>query len=357
MNIAIVITNLRGGGAEKAMIRLASALLNREHNVRLILLEHKIEHEVPAHIHIHTFTSPGTSMRKGIMGKYWAAYKLKKLLKNINWLSNCLIVSTLPFADEVVALAKIPNTWFRIANTLSAEIQAMVTPEKQKRRLQKYKNLYDGKNLIAVSTGVGEDLRKNLGLQNANIVRIYNGFDVNAIRKAAEESEPDIPQQAYIIHAGRFMQQKRHDVLLDAWQKIKQPHLLVLLTQDNVQLREMIEVRGLQDRVLIAGFKSNPYPWIKNAELLVLSSDREGMPNVLVEALACGTRVVSTDCPSGPREVMQGNLARWLAPCGNADALAELIQQALMEPRPVEGSVPEQFTETHMAKAYEALGN
>lgn len=356
MNIAIVITNLRGGGAEKAMIRLASALSKRGHQVRLILLEHKIEHKVPDELFFHTLTSPGTSMRKGVMGKYWAAYKLRKLFKNLNWLSNCLTISTLPFTDEVVSLARLPNTWFRIANTLSAEIEAMATPEKQNRRLQKYKNLYEGRNLIAVSEGVSKDLQKELGLHKSKIVRIYNGFDITSIQKAASETDPDIPQQPYVIHVGRFMQQKRHDVLLDAWQKIKQPNLLVLVTQDHSELRNMIKTRDLQDRVLVAGFRSNPYPWIKNAELLVLSSDREGMPNVLVEALACGTRIISTDCPSGPREVMQGDLAQWLAACGDADSLASLIQKALAEPRPNNGNIPEQFTEIHMAEAYEALG-
>ena len=107
--------------------------------------------------------------------------------------------------------------------------------------------------------------------------------------------------------------------------------------------------------MLIAGFRPNPYPWMRAAELLVLSSDREGMPNVLVEALACGTRVVSTDCPSGPREVLRGELARGLVATGNAHALADAMRAALAAPRPGAGAVPAEFTEARMVSGYEAL--
>jgi len=105
----------------------------------------------------------------------------------------------------------------------------------------------------------------------------------------------------------------------------------------------------------VAGFRSNPYPWMRACDLLVLSSDREGMPNVLVEALACGTRVVSTDCPSGPREVLRGDLARWLVPCRDPQALANAITAALDSPRPGADAVPDEFTEARMVAAYEAL--
>jgi glycosyltransferase involved in cell wall biosynthesis len=70
------------------------------------------------------------------------------------------------------------------------------------------------------------------------------------------------------------------------------------------------------------------------ADLLVLCSDHEGLPNVLIEALACGTRVVSTDCPSGPSEILGGEFAQWLVPCNDADALATVMRAALAAPKP-----------------------
>jgi len=89
--------------------------------------------------------------------------------------------------------------------------------------------------------------------------------------------------------------------------------------------------------------------------MLVLSSDREGMPNVLVEALICGTRVVSTDCPSGPREILKGELARGLVPTGDAAALAAAMRTMLAAPRADASAVTAEFTQERMVSAYEAL--
>jgi len=355
VNIALVITNLRGGGAEKAMLRLATALANRGNRVRLILLEHRVEHEIPKDVELHALTAPGGAIGKGLFGKLNAAFRLRRLYKQLGLGADCLTISTLPFADQVVSAAKLPNVWYRIANTLSAEVEALQQQRKRARRLARYRRLYEGRSLVAVSNGVADDLRANLGLQRARIARIYNGFNIEAIRLAATQPDSEIPNESFVLHAARFMPQKRHDLLLDAWRRAALPHRLVLLTQPSAALNELIASYGLQDSVFVAGFRANPYPWMRAAELVVLSSDREGMPNVLVEALACGTRVVSTDCPSGPREVLRGELARWLVPCRDPQALADAMKKSLAEPRPNASTLPIEFTEAHMAAAYEAL--
>jgi glycosyltransferase involved in cell wall biosynthesis len=357
MNFALVITNLRGGGAERAMLRLATVLAGRGHRVCLILLEHRIEHELPDSVELHALTPVGVTMGGGVLGKLRANFMLRRLYRRLGLDARWLTVSTLPFADEVVAAARLPNAWFRIANTLSAEIEQLARrhPRKALRRRSRYRRLYEGRNLIAVSDGVADDLRRVLGLSRARIVRIYNGFDVDAIRLAADRPEPRLPHEPFVLHVGRFMPQKRHDLLFDAWRRAALPHRLVLLTRPDPGLDSMISSYGLHGQVLVAGFQPNPYPWMRAAELLVLSSEREGMPNVLVEALACGTRVVSTDCPSGPREVFRGELARWLVPCGDPQALAQAMRDALAAPRPGADAVPDGFTEARMAEAYEAL--
>lgn len=357
MSFALVVTNLRGGGAEKNMLRLAAKLAERGHRVRLILLEHRIEHEVPPGIELHALTPAGEELARGWFGKRRSAFRLRRLFRGLGLGADCLTISTLPFADEVVAGARLPNVWFRIANTLSAEIDALGrrSPRKAARRLARYRRLYEGASLIAVSDGVADDLRNALGLRRARIVRIYNGFDLQAIREAAVRAEPEVPREPFVLHVGRFMPQKRHDLLFDAWRELSPPHRLVLLTVPSAELDELIASRGLQGRVLVAGFRPNPYPWMRAAELLVLCSDREGMPNVLVEALACGTRVVSTDCPSGPREILRGDLARGLVPCGDPKALARAMRDALAAPRPGPDAVAEDFAEAHMVAAYEAL--
>jgi glycosyltransferase involved in cell wall biosynthesis len=103
-------------------------------------------------------------------------------------------------------------------------------------------------------------------------------------------------------------------------------------------------------------FRQNPYPWIAGARLLVLSSDYEGFPMVLIEALACGTPVVSTDCPHGPGEILTGELARWLVPVGDSRALAERITAALAERIDVSrAAILAEVSADQIARRYAAL--
>jgi glycosyltransferase involved in cell wall biosynthesis len=352
LNFALVLTNLLGGGAERAMLRLAAALQRRGHRAEVIVLEPRIEHEVPANVTVHALDSS-----RGWPGRWLAARELRALYRRLGLSADCLTVSTLPFADQVAVWARLPNLWCRISNTLSAEIEQLrrSSPDKAGRRRIRYRHLYEGRDLIAVSEGVATDLRHGLGLERARIVRVYNGFDVEAMRAAAAQPDPDLPREPFVLHVGRFMPQKRHDLLFEAWKRAALPHQLVLLTPPSAELDALIAAHGLESRVRVAGFKPNPYPWMRATELLVLSSEREGLPNVLVEALACGTRVVSTDCPSGPREVMRGELARWLVPPGDAQGLADAMRAALGGPRPAAGTLPHEFCEEGMARAYEEL--
>lgn len=352
MRFAFVTTNLRGGGAEKAVLNLASLLVARGHGAQVWLLENRIEHAIPQGVAVHAL---GASAHKGWLGKRWLAWRLKRQM--IKHGPFDLIVSTLPFADEVAALAQLPKLCFRIANNLSAEIAmlAQSSPGKAARRRQRYARLYGRRQLIAVSDGVAADLRDMLGQSAADIRRIYNPFDMDKIRQLAAAAEPDLPGAPYVLHVARFMPQKRHDLLLQAWKKAALSYRLVLLTQPSAALDAMINAHGLAQQVSVAGFRSNPYPWMARAELLVLTSDREGMPNVLVEALVCGARVVSTDCPSGPREVLTGALARWLTPCGDAVALAAAMREALALPRSASPADFAKFSATQVALAYEAM--
>lgn len=354
MTFALVLSSLAGGGAERAMLRLAAAFKRRGHRAHVIALDPKVEHEIPPGVELHTLNA-----RRGLLGTWLAARSLRALYRRLGLGADCVSVSTLPYADQVALGARLPNLWCRITNTLSAEVGELGrrSPGKAARRLARYRRLYEARNLIAVSEGVAADLKSGIGLQRARIVRIYNGFDLEAIRAAAARPEPDLPREPFVVHVGRFMPQKRHDLLLDAWRRADLPHKLVLLCGPSPELSRLIKEMNVEKQVLVAGFRPNPYPWMRAAELLVLSSDREGMPNVLVEALACGTRVVSTDCPSGPREVLRGAQARWLVPCGDAPALAAAMRAALEAPRPGADAVPAEFSEERMTAAYEALAH
>lgn len=331
MKFGFVVTNLAGGGAEKAILKIAAALTGRGHEVHLLLLEHLIEHDIPANVAVDALSHPGRRISKGALGKRVAAWRLRRAVRRLSRATPFdIVISTLPFADEVAILAKLPRHWCRIANTLSAEIARLRDTRKAERRLARYRRLYAQRPLIAVSDGVAHDLRTEIGLTQTRIERIYNPFDFAAIRAQAQEAS-DRPAFPYVIHVGRFAAQKRHDVLLDAWARVETSHRLVLLTEPAPALQAMIDARGLEARVTIVGFQPNPYPWIAGAELLVLSSDHEGLPNVIIEALVLGVPVVSTDCPSGPREILGDENSSWLVPVNDPARLADAITRAFAD--------------------------
>lgn len=353
MRVLFVLSNLRGGGAERAVINLASGLSGRGHESHIILLEQISDYSVPATVKLHALTGPDERMSSGWIGKRLLSWRLRRLHDTLAPFD--LVVSTLPLADEVVRRARLPNVHYRIANNLSAEIAALEDSSKAVRRVRRYRRLYDGQKLIAVSEGVAADLRDGLGLTGADITTIYNPFDFEQVRSLSRVPEPDLPKVPYVVHVGRFQRQKRHDLLFEAFRKAALPHRLVLLTSNSSALRAMIASFELEERVTVAGFRENPFPWYANASALVLSSDREGLPNVLIEGLICGTTVVSTDCPSGPSEILQGELSRWLVPRGDAAALAARMCEAVQTKLPASHSALDRFSKDSILDAFERI--
>ena len=357
MRFGFVVTNLAGGGAEKAVLNIAAALAARGHRSEVILLENIVAHAVPPEIALRASSAPGHSISKGWLGKRLAARRLALLHAQLAREQPFdLLVSTLPFADEVVLRARLPRHWCRIANTLSAEVARLHAshPSKSARRLARYRRLYDGRALIAVSRGVGDDLRKVLSLERARIEVIPNPFDRDALRVRAAAAAA-LPRPPYVIHVGRFSGQKRHDLLLDAFAGLDARYRLVLLAEAAPALASMITARGLGTRVVVAGFQTNPYPWMAGAELLVLCSDHEGLPNVIIEALMLGVPVVSTDCPSGPREILGAALPESLVPVGDAAALRTAMQRALRQRPDVSRVDLSDYAVPRIAAAYERL--
>ncbi len=141
-----------------------------------------------------------------------------------------------------------------------------------------------------------------------------------------------------ILAAGRLTEQKDFDTLVRAFSQLRtriQARLVILGDgRLRAKLRDRIEALGLVDAVAMPGFTPNPYAWMARADLFVLSSAWEGSPNVLTEALALGVPSVSTDCPSGPREVLAGGRFGRLVPVGDAEAMANAMAATLASPLP-----------------------
>jgi glycosyltransferase involved in cell wall biosynthesis len=138
-----------------------------------------------------------------------------------------------------------------------------------------------------------------------------------------------------LIAIGKFKEQKKFSLLLSAFAKVRSTARARLLILGEGPLRGELEALksrlGLDGAVDMPGFVSDPHPYLAKADLFVLSSAWEGFSNVIVEALACGTPVVSTDCPSGPGEILEGGRYGKLVPVGDAEALAQAMLASLGE--------------------------
>ncbi|MHC4393793.1 MAG: glycosyltransferase [Planctomycetota bacterium] len=228
------------------------------------------------------------------------------------------------------------------------------------RRRRMFSRAYGDRRLVAVSQGVADDLVENFGVAPQNVTAIHNPFDFADLRARAAEPNPLDLNAPYIASLGRLSAKKRFDVLLRAFAAAKVPHHLVLVGDGSQRgaLERLSRELGVADRVHLLGFIDNPFPVIRGAELFALSSDQEGFGNVLVEALACGTPVVSTDCPSGPAEILSGPMARGLVPPGDVPALAAKLEEVLLrDPLPVDEDSLTRFDQYAVAKAYLKLAS
>ena len=197
--------------------------------------------------------------------------------------------------------------------------------------------------IVAVSRESARDLEAFAGLAAGAVTPIYNPFDLARIARMAAESIPHpwfAPGQRrpVVLAVGRLVEPKDFPTLLRAFAAVRQRRDARLLILGEGELRG--ELAGLAhslglgpDDFDMPGFVTNPFAYLARAALFVLSSRWEGFGNVLIEAMACGTPVVSTDCPSGPREILEDG--RWgaLVPVGDGAALADAIEAALRAPR------------------------
>jgi GalNAc-alpha-(1->4)-GalNAc-alpha-(1->3)-diNAcBac-PP-undecaprenol alpha-1,4-N-acetyl-D-galactosaminyltransferase len=185
--------------------------------------------------------------------------------------------------------------------------------------------------IIAVSIGVAQDLHAHLG-QELEVEVIYNPIDVDRIQEMASVSLPSVNFDRYIIGVGRLTVQKGFDLLIEAFAKIpdKTIHLLLLGEgPEEVVLKKLCLALGVQDRVHFLGFVNNPYVWMAHAQCFVLSSRWEGFGLVVAEALACDTSVVATNCVAGPSEILDNGRYGLLVEPENARALTQAICDVL----------------------------
>ena len=329
--ILMIIDSLGAGGAEKVILNLSRTLIIKGHDVSIIIIQNRIDYDIDFDIPIYSLNF----RKKKLQPNYLIfAYKLRKLINQLE--SNDqpfdLIVSHLQVSHRLVSLARIPFVYYCIHSSLSPGYifnRKYLRRYLKRRKLQK---IFNHQDILAIAESMASDLLENVKISPKSLQVINNAVDFDYISKRAEEDNPYINEE-YIIHIGRFTGFKRHDRLLEAYKLSNIPYKLVLLGDGELRdaISQKVENLGLQNKVILAGFQQNPYPIIKRAKLTVLSSDYEGLPTVIIESLGLGVPVVSTDCPSGPREILTGQLSNYLVPVDDIAELAKKIHDTLIE--------------------------
>jgi glycosyltransferase involved in cell wall biosynthesis len=194
--------------------------------------------------------------------------------------------------------------------------------------------------VVAVSRGAADDLARTTGIPRDRVRVVYNPVITPSIMAQARQA-PDHPwfapgQPPVILGVGRLSRAKDFPTLIRAFAQVRRrrPVRLIILGEgeDRPGLEALVGELDLADDVALPGFRDNAMAYMAGSALFVLSSAWEGLPTVLIEALAAGARVVSTDCPSGPREILQDGRLGALVPVGDAGKLAESMIDALDRP-------------------------
>lgn len=330
-HVACYLRFLAGGGAERVIVNLLHGFVKRELKVDLILhsLSGSFISQVPPEVRIIELPTS-----KLLIGIFLLARYLKQEQPQF-------ILSALHFTNEVAIMAKyLARTKTKVAvsehNTLSIHASHLSGSERWSPIAARLLYPWADK-IITVSNHSAQDLAKVTKIPLKKIEMIYNPAITPELSEKAQQTieHPwfSLGQPPVILGVGRLTEQKDFQTLIRAFAKvieIQDARLMILGTgEDRNKLNNLVKELGLVDNVHFAGFSNNPYPYIAKSAVFVLSSLWEGLPTVIIEAMALGTPVVATDCPGGSAEILSGGKYGELVPMGDSNAMAQAILKVL----------------------------
>jgi glycosyltransferase involved in cell wall biosynthesis len=338
---AIFMPALLGGGGERSMLNLARGLADHGLGVDLVLAQATgpFLAEVPKSVRVLDLKVSRTLTSLPALVRYFRRERPAAMLSVFGY-SN--VVALCAWRMSGVATRLFVNE----QNTVSLEagnalsLRGRLTPLLMKR-------LYPwATGIVVVSEGVRDDLARLTSIPRERIRVIYNPVMrdemLEGARAPLEHPWFGPGQPPVILAVGRLHPQKDYPTLLQAFARLRQrrPARLLILGEgkERPALEGMVKALGIEQEASLPGFVMNPYAYMARASVFAMSSRWEGLPTVLIEALCCGTRVVSTDCPSGPREILRDGLHGRLVAVGDVEGLAGAIATTLGDGTPAPGA-------------------
>jgi glycosyltransferase involved in cell wall biosynthesis len=331
--ILLVLPSLDRGGGERVLLQLAGSFLaaGREVHVVALLGGGPLRAMVPGGVMLHELIDADNAPKS--LALAWKA--LPKLASLIRTVKPYAVLSTMTGTNLLTVLACMrARTRSRL---VLREASSLVNTKSALKRHAMRRLYRHADAVVAVSAGVAQDLR-GLGLSNDRIYVIRNPVDAKRLRELAAVDLPSLMQDKapYVVSLGRLTEAKDFPTLLRAYaiSVLRGTHRLVIVGEGDqrANLENLIRDLGLAERVVLTGAMDNPHGVMAGAAMYVLSSRWEGYPNALLEALALGLPVISTDCPHGPREILDSGRHGRLVPVGDAEGLASAMDGQLEQP-------------------------
>lgn len=329
MKVALFLPDLGGGGAERVVLAEARELVRRGHKVDLVLSRGggELLDLLPSEVRVIELRARRMAASLVPLIRYLRRER-PNALHAIMWPSTVIAIAAhclarsgarLMVSDQVTLSQQVTRPMQRSALRLSAAL------------------LYPLANVrVQCSSVAADDLARLARLDRKSIEVITNPVEP----PSKIETRPDIEKTwggvrgQRIITVGSLKEQKNHALLLDAFTRLDRPDARLMIVGEGPLRQALVDQAkrlGIADRLILPGFQLDPWPWLASGDLFVLSSDYEGFPLVLAEAMAAGLNVVSTDCVSGPAELTDHGRYGHLVPCRDPGALAKAMDAAFDE--------------------------